>query len=146
MQVWNLHLYTVIKHRTLPLVICEQILWMPYARVLLIFIFVWTVIVRVFMFASNNFLNCTRCDQPLFSIFSKSIYLFITNYLVPLKDNILMPAFFPILETPLKYAFWYHQQFLLRFFLYLLNCSKMLSIEIIGLWFQCHSHTPMICR
>ena len=38
-----------------------------------------------------------------------------------------MPAFFPILETLLKRAFWYHHQFLLRFFFYLLNRSKTLS-------------------
>ena len=37
-------------------------------------------------------------------MFSKSIYLFINNYLVPFKGtslryNTLMPAFFPILKT-----------------------------------------------
>ena len=40
-----------------------------------------------------------------------------------------MPAFFPILETLLKRAFWYRQQLLFRFFFYLLNRSKMLSFH-----------------
>ena len=38
-----------------------------------------------------------------------------------------MPAYFSILETLLKRAFWYRQQLLYRFFFYLLNRSKTLS-------------------
>ena len=38
-----------------------------------------------------------------------------------------MAAFFPILAALLKRVFWYRQQFLFRFFFYLLNHSKTLS-------------------
>ena len=55
--------------------------------------------------------------QLLFSIFSKSIYLFINNYLVPFKVasyryKTLMATFFKILETLLKCDLWYRQQLL----------------------------------
>ena len=40
-----------------------------------------------------------------------------------------MSAFFPILETLLKRAFWYRQQLLFRLFFYLLNHSKTLSFH-----------------
>ena len=83
--------------------------------------------------------------------FFKNIYLFINNYLVPfnvnappLRYNTLMPAFFPILEILLKRALCYCQQLLLRFFFYLLNRSKTLSIGMIKLWFQWHIYTSMI--
>ena len=72
--------------------------------------------------------------RPLFSIFSKSTCLSINNHFVTfkvtsLKNNTLMLAFFPILETLLKRAFWYRQQLLFRFFFYLLNRSKTLSFH-----------------
>ena len=61
---------------------------------------------------SNICERYARCNQKItvFSIYSKSIYLFINNYLVtfkvpPLRYNTLMPAFFPILETHPKRAF-----------------------------------------
>ena len=59
---------------------------------------------------------------------SKSIYLFINNYLVPfkvtlLKYNTFMPAFLLILKTLLK-CVWYRRQHLFRFFFYLLNRKK----------------------
>ena len=67
-----------------------------------------------------------------FKFFLQSIYLFINNYLVSfkvthLRYNTLMPAFFPILKTLLKCAFWHRQQLLFWFFFYLLNRSKTLS-------------------
>ena len=79
-------------------------------------------------------LSCTRCDQKIVVIFLKSIYLFINNCfdpfkVTPLSYNTLMPAFFPILETLLKHAFWYRQQLLFWFFFYLLNYSKTLSFH-----------------
>ena len=40
-----------------------------------------------------------------------------------------MPTFFPILETLMKRGFWYRQQFLFRFWFYLLNRSKTLSFH-----------------
>ena len=40
-----------------------------------------------------------------------------------------MLAFFPILDTLLKRAYWYRQQLLFRFFFYLNNRSKMLSFN-----------------
>ena len=60
--------------------------------------------------------------------------LFINNYLVlfqvtPLRYKSLMLAFFPILETLLKCAFWYCQQLLFRFFFYLFNRSKIHSFH-----------------
>ena len=66
----------------------------------------------------------TRCDQKITVIFN---FLFIYLFKVtPLRYNTLMPAFFPILETPLKRAFWYRQQLLLRFFF---NRSKTFSFH-----------------
>ena len=75
-----------------------------------------------------------RCDQKITIIFSKNIYLFIKNYLVPLKViplryNTLMPAFFPILEALLKRHFWHCQQLLFRFFFYIHNRSITLSFH-----------------
>ena len=77
------------------------------------------------------------CNDQLcmyvYPFFSKSIYLFINNYLVLFKTslgyNTLMSAFFPILETSPKRAFWYCQQLLFRFFFYLLNHSKTFSFH-----------------
>ena len=68
-------------------------------------------------------------NNHYFKYFLKK-YLFINNYLVPFKVtpprsfNTLMLAFFPILETFLKRAFWYRQQLLFRFFFYLLNRNR----------------------
>ena len=77
----------------------------------------------------------TRCDQIITVIlnFIKK-FLFIYQYLVPFKAtplrfNTLMPAFFPILETLLKRAFWNRQQLLFLFFFYLINHNKMLSFH-----------------
>ena len=58
-------------------------------------------------------------------------YLFINDYLAslkvtPFKHNTVMPAFFEILNTLLKNAFWYHQQLQFRFFFYILKRSKTL--------------------
>ena len=66
----------------------------------------------------------TKCGQNITVIlnFLNSIYLFINNFLVPQQRyNTLMPAFFPILKTFLKRAFWYRQHLLFGFFFYLLN-------------------------
>ena len=41
----------------------------------------------------------------------------------------LCQGFFPILETVLKHAFWYRQQFLFQFFFHFLNRSKTLSFH-----------------
>ena len=71
-----------------------------------------------------------------FELFQKVfIYLSINHLLVPFKVNPLrynthIPAFFPNLETLLKSGFWYQQQLLFRFFLYLLNRCKTE-------WFDC---------
>ena len=47
----------------------------------------------------------------------------------PLRYNKLIPAFFPVLQTLLKRAFWYRQQLLFRFFFYLLNRRKIFSFH-----------------
>ena len=69
-----------------------------------------------------------------FQFTSKRFYLFINNYLTPFKVT-------PPINTR---ALWYRKQLLFRFFFYLLNRSKTLSIGMIALWFQCHRHTAMI--
>ena len=75
-----------------------------------------------------------KCYQKIivnFNLFQKIFSFFINNYLAPFKITPLryntLASFFPILETLLKRAFWYRQQFLFRFFFYLLNHSKTLS-------------------
>ena len=76
----------------------------------------------------------------IFKFFKKIfVYLSITILspfkVAPLSYNTLMPAFFPILETLLKCAFWYCQKLLFRFFFYLLNCSKTLYfLQCLQFW------------
>ena len=65
----------------------------------------------------------------------RTLYLFINNYVVhfkvtsPLWYNTFMTAFFLILETFLKTHFLVRQQFLFRFFFYLLKRSITLSFH-----------------
>ena len=86
------------------------------------------------------------------SIFSKTIYLFINNYLLPfkvtpLRHNTLMPAFCLILKTFLKRTFWYRQQLLFRFLIYLFNHSKTLSFyRCLQFWKEERVSGPKACE
>ena len=68
------------------------------------------------------------CFIFLFILFVFLLY-FVPFKLTHLRYNTLILAFFSILETLLKSAFWYRQQVLFWFFFYLLNRSKTLSFQ-----------------
>ena len=84
----------------------------------------WSKLIWLFRRESSSIIyEVWAKSNRFFSIF------FINKYLVPFKvtpliRNILMPAFYPILEALLKRAFCYRQQLVFQFFFYLLNRSK----------------------
>ena len=70
----------------------------------------------------------TRCDQKVNVVSNNYIVSSKLYYNYSCRPS-LMPAFFPIIETLLKRAFWYRQQLLFRFIFYLLKRSKTLSFH-----------------
>ena len=74
----------------------------------------------------------TRC--VIFNFFKNYLFSLSVTILSPSKYSTshiipIMPRFFPILKTLLKHVSWYRQDLLFRFFFYLLNRIKKLSIH-----------------
>ena len=90
-------------------------------------------IIRNFLYFHHHFPYFPYLTNSVFLCnFKLFMYLSITILLIKvtsLRYTTLMPAFFPILKTLLKRAFWYHQQLLFRFFFYFLNRSKKFSFH-----------------